>query len=389
MYRTVRKFAVPTLCLLLVACSGEEQKQQAAAPPPSAVSFVEVKPETMPVESELPGRVAPLVTADIKPRITGLVVKRVFEQGSIVNQGDILYKIDPSPFEAKVDAARAALETAVAGQTLASQKADRQIQLSERGVGTTQDRETAVAELAQANGDVSRARADLRTAELDLQYTDVKAPISGRIGRALVTEGELVSPQSDAMATIQQLDPIYADFTQPADTLVTLRNAVSNGMLAADASKDAILRLVSEQGMDYPHEGKLLFSEASVNSQTGQLILRAEFPNPEGNLLPGMYVRTIITQGSMKNALAVPEQAVQRDTAGVALIYVVGKEDKVEVRKAELGWIVDGKWVVVKGLNPGDRVIVAGFQKIGPGMPVKPEPWNGKTPAGPAPEQEG
>ena len=384
----IRILAVLPVCLMLAACDEQKSEIQRSAPPMS-VAVVEAKPETLPVVSELPGRVAPLVTASIKPRVTGLVLRRVFEQGSVVRQGDVLYVIDPEPFEAKVESAKATLQSARVAQTLATQKADRQTQLQVRGVASAEDRETAVSELAQSNGEVARAEADLRTAELDLQYTEVKAPIGGRIGRALVTEGELVSPSSDAMATIQRLDPIYVDFTQPADTLVQLRNAVANGQLQANKAGDAVLKLISEQGVNYPHDGNLLFSEASVNSETGQLILRAEFPNPEGNLLPGMYVRTQISQGAMKDALAVPEQAVQRDTAGVAQLYVVNGEDKVEVRNATLGWIVDHRWVVTKGLSAGDRVVVEGFQKIGAGLTVKPEPWQPQKPAAAPAKKEG
>ncbi|MBZ5763698.1 efflux RND transporter periplasmic adaptor subunit [Rhizobium sp. VS19-DR104.2] len=365
------------VALSITACSNEDATTKAAAAPPTPVSVVEVRPQTLPVVSELPGRVASMVTADVRPRVTGLVLKRVFEQGAGVKQGDLLYVIDPAPFQAKVDSAQAAVDSAVAARKLASQKSDRQTQLEQKGVTSADDSETAIATLAQSNADVSRAEADLRSAELDLQYTQVKAPITGTIGRALITEGTLVSPTSDVMATIQQIDPIYADFTQPADTLILLRNAIKTGHLKEVGRERVAMKLVTEQGSAYPHEGKLLFSEASVNAQTGQLILRGEFPNPEHNLLPGMYVRSKLQQGSLEGAFAVPEQAVQRDTAGKPQLYIVDAKGKVEVRNVTLGWIVEGRWVVVKGLATDDRVVVEGFQKIAPGASVKAEPWPG------------
>ncbi|MBZ5763258.1 efflux RND transporter periplasmic adaptor subunit [Rhizobium sp. VS19-DR104.2] len=375
--QTTRAALLACAVLPLAACSKENSDKKASAAPPTPVSVVQVRPETLPVVSELPGRVASMITADVRPRVTGLVLKRVFEQGAGVKEGDLLYLIDPAPFQAKVDSAQAAVDSAIAARKLASQKSDRQTQLQQRGVTSADDSETAIATLAQSNAEVSQAEANLRSAQLDLQYTQIKAPITGTIGRALITEGTLVSPTSDVMATIQQIDPIYADFTQPADTLILLRNAIKTGQLKEEGREGVAMKLVTEQGSPYPHEGKLLFSEASVNAQTGQLILRGEFPNPEHNLLPGMYVRSKLQQGSLEGAFAVPEQAVQRDTAGKPQLYIVDAKGKVEVRNVTLGWIVEGRWVVVKGLAPEDRVVVEGFQKFAPGAVVKAEPWPG------------
>ena len=370
----LRSVTLLLVALSLAACENKTD-EQAQVRPPTPVAVVEVRPETLPVVSELPGRVAPMMTADVRPRITGLVLKRVFEQGANVREGDVLYLIDPEPFQAKVDSSQAALDSAIAARTLASQKADRQTQLQQKGVSSAADSETAIATLTQSNADVARAEADLRSAQLDLQYTQVKAPITGSIGRALITEGTLVSPTSDVMATIQQIDPIYADFTQPADTLILLRNAIKDGKLKQDSDGGVAMKLLTEQGRAYPHDGKLLFSEASVNAQTGQLILRGEFPNPEQNLLPGMYVRAKIQQGSLEGAFAVPEQAVQRDSAGKPQLYVVDAQGKVDIRNVRLGWIADGRWVILKGLSDKEKVIVEGFQKVGAGAAVKPEPW--------------
>ncbi|NTF52797.1 efflux RND transporter periplasmic adaptor subunit [Agrobacterium rhizogenes] len=370
----IRTAAAVMVCLALNSCD-EQPLASEATQSLTVVATVKVQAETLPLVSELPGRIAPMMTADVRPRVTGMVLKRVFEQGSTVKQGDVLYLIDREPFEAKVESAQATLDSAVAAQLLARQQAERQTLLQQKGVASSQDSESAVAKLAQSDADVARAHADLKTARLDLQYTDVRAPISGAIGRALVTEGTLVSPTSDVLATIQRINPVYADFTQPASTLITLKNAVVQGKLQADASGSAVLRLISEDGNQYPYEGKLLFSEATVNSATGQVILRGEFPNPDRNLLPGMYVRTRIEQGSLKDALAVPQQAVQRDTAGQAQLYVVDADGKVQIRPVSLGWELDGRWIVLRGVAPGDEVIVEGFQKIAPGSAVKTEPW--------------
>jgi membrane fusion protein (multidrug efflux system) len=368
------------LSVALAGCSDEASQSRAAAPV-IKVAIVEVKGEKLPVVSELPGRVAPTLTAEVRPRVTGIVQKRAFEQGSKVQEGDLLYLIDPDTFQARVASANATLDSALAAQILARQRADRQIQLLQKGVTTLESNDSAVSALAQSNADVERARADLRTAELELQFTQIRAPISGTIGRALVTEGALVSPTSDVMAVIRQTDPIYADFTQPADTLIALRNAVTEGRLQADASGSPLLRLLSTGGKLYPHQGRLLFTEASVNAATGQVILRTEFPNPEMNLLPGMFVRARIEQAALDGALAVPEQAVQHDTAGKAQLYVVGKDDKVEIRTVRLGWLLDRRWVVLDGISPGDRVIVEGFQRIAPGAQVTGEPWTNPSPA--------
>lgn len=363
-----------SLCMILNGCEGEPL-QTKVKQPDAVVATVAVKTETLPLVSELPGRVAPMMTADVRPRVTGMITKRVFNQGSTVKQGDVLYLIDKEPFQAKVESAQATLDSAAAAQTLAQQQAARQRQLQQKGVASNQDTDSAISRLAQSDADVARARADLKTAQLDLQYTEIRAPISGSIGRALVTEGTLVSPTSDVLATIQQIDPIYADFTQPAATLIALKKAVARGKLQADSTGSAVMRLLSEDGQIYPQAGKLLFSEAVVNSATGQVILRGEFPNPDQNLLPGMYVRTLIQQGSLPGALAIPLQALKRDTGGQAQVYVVGAGSKVEIRPITLGWELEGKWVVLKGLSNGEQVIVEGFQKIAPGVVVKTETW--------------
>lgn len=366
--------------------------QAPAARPPTQVSVVTVQPEDIPIINELPGRIAPTRIAEVRPRVSGIIVERVFQQGSLVKEGDVLYRIDPEPFKVQVDRAAATLKRAEATRLRARQDADRQKDLRDRRVASAQQYDNAIAELAQADADVASGRAGLAAAQLDLQYADVKAPISGRIGRAMITEGALVSPTSaEALATIQQLDPVYADFTQSANQLLQLRRDLKAGTLADTQPQDTPVHLKLDDGSPYSFVGWLLLSEATVDPTTGQVTLRAEFPNPDGDLLPNMYVRVAIEQGLRPNALAVPQQAVQRDTAGLARLYVVGDDNTAQLRQVEVADVVNGRWVVTQGLQPGERVVVEGFQKIRPGAPVDPQPWKGAEAAqsGAAPANTG
>ncbi|MCC4247230.1 efflux RND transporter periplasmic adaptor subunit [Stappia indica] len=375
-----RLTAVILAAALLAGCNEVASKNEAGgapAMPPTGVSFVELKAETLPITNELPGRIAPTRIAEVRPRVSGILVERVFEQGSIVEEGDVLYRLDPAPFRVQVASARATLQRAQAVQLQARQEADRQKELHERRVTSVQARDNAIASLAQADADVAIAQAGLDAAELNLHFSEVRAPISGRIGRALLTEGALVDSSSGVLATIQQLDPVYADFTQSANQLLSLRRSLEVGSLTGPRPGEASVRLKLDDGQEYPQKGRLLFSEAAVDTTTGQITLRGEFPNPDGDLLPGMYVRVLIEQGIEQNALAVPQQAVQRNAGGQAQVYVVGADDKAELRSVETGRIVDTRWVITKGLSAGDKVIVEGFQKLRPGAPVAATPWEG------------
>ncbi|MDQ0313780.1 efflux RND transporter periplasmic adaptor subunit [Amorphus orientalis] len=380
--KRIRRDGLVAIALLLVlaACNDTEQQSSSgasAAParPPSPVSIVTVEPQQIPIVDELPGRIAPTRTAEVRPRVSGIVTERVFTQGSRVEKGDVLYKIDSAPFEVQVKRAEANLKRAQAEQLRAQQDADRQKKLLDRNVVAQQAYDVASAELAQANANVAAAEAELRTAKLDLEYANVTAPISGRIGRALITEGALVSANnSEPLATILQLDPVYADFTQSVREMMSLRKALKMGSLAKDPG-EAPVKLVLDDGTEYAHAGTLLFSDTAVDRTTGQVILRAEFPNPDGELLPGLYVRVQIEQGIQNNALAVPRQAVQRDASGNARVFVVDGESKAAVRPVTIGRVAGDSWIVEEGLQAGDKVIVEGFQKIGPGAPVAPQPW--------------
>lgn len=364
--------------LALAACSDEGQQQQAAAPamPPMPVGIVTVKAEAIPIVNELPGRVTPTRIAEVRPRVSGIVIERVFTQGTLVNEGDVLYRIDPEPFRHRVASAEAALQRAQAEQLNAKQNADRNKELRARNVASTQALENSIAALAKAEAAVASATAALATAKLDLAYADVKAPISGRIGRALITEGALVGAGTpEILATIQQLDPIYADFTQSVNDLLNLRRAAAAGKLTGGNETEAPVRLLFDDGTPYEHPGRLLFAESTVDATTGQVTMRGQFPNPADDLLPGMYVRIQIEQGVETSAIAVPQQAVQRDTGGQALVYVVDDQSKVAVRPVQTGRVIGDRWVISNGLQPGDRVIAEGFQKIRPGAPVAPQDW--------------
>ncbi|PSJ57098.1 efflux RND transporter periplasmic adaptor subunit [Pseudaminobacter soli (ex Li et al. 2025)] len=374
----LRLTAAIGLLALLSACSDAKSSADAppASPPPSAVSVIEVVPEALPILNELPGRITPTRIAEVRPRVSGIVLERVFEQGSMVMEGDVLYRIDPALFQAQVASAEATLQRAQAVQLQARQQAGRQSELRERNVSSGQQLDNAVAALAQADADVAIATAGLATAQLNLGYAEIKAPISGRIGRANVTEGALVSANGpESLATIQQIDPVYADFTQSANELLQLRRALENGALTNAGAGAARVMLRLDDGSEYKHPGKLLFLESAVDATTGQVTLRGEFPNPEGDLLPGMFVRVLIEQGIQKDAIAIPQQAIQRDAGGRSQVYVVNDKKLAELRTVQVGRVAGDRWVVEDGLKAGDKVIVEGFQKVRPGAAVAAQLW--------------
>ncbi|HEV7260341.1 MAG TPA: efflux RND transporter periplasmic adaptor subunit [Bosea sp. (in: a-proteobacteria)] len=373
----VGRWAVLSVALLVSACSEQKAPANAAGNrPPTVLGVVTAEAQTLPVTSNLPGRIAPTRIAEVRPRVSGIVVERVFQQGSLVKEGDVLYRIDPAPFRVRVASAEATLKRAQAAQLQARQQSDRIVELRERNVASAQQQETAVAQLAQADADVAAAEAGLAAAKLDLQYSEVRAPISGRIGRALITEGALVGTgAADILATIQQLDPVYADFTQSAGELLALRRALQLGALTGANPGAANVELLFDNGETYRHRGQLLFSEATVDATTGQVTLRGQFPNSDGDLLPGMYVRVVIEQGTQANALAVPQQAVQRDGRGQAQLYVLKDDGTLELRPVTAGRVLGTRQAIDAGLKVGEQVVVEGFQKIRPGARFKGEPW--------------
>jgi len=362
---------------LLAGCDGTSQASAEAPPALPDVSIVTVKPQPRAMVRELPGRIAPTRVSEVRPRVSGIVVRRMFHQGSEVKAGDPLYQIDPRPFEVEVQSSKAALARAEAVHVQAAQHARRIGLLTNQRAAPEAENEKAIAAERQAAADVEGRKADLARADLNLEYATVRAPIDGIVGAAQVSEGALVVQHDTAtLATIQQLDPIYADFTQSVSELMHLRRAYESGDLERIAPDAIKVRLVLDDGTLYPVAGKLLFSEAKVDANTGQVTLRGEFDNPKRELLPGMYVRVRIEQGIDSDAIAVPQQAIQRNAGGGSEVFVVKDDNSVARQPVRTGAVQDGQWLVTDGLKAGDRVVVEGFQKFVAGDKVKPQSWD-------------
>lgn len=366
----------------LAGCNEPNSAVAAVERPDPEVSIITVKPQPHAVASELPGRIAPMRVAEVRPRVSGIVVERLFQQGSKVKAGDPLYRIDPKPFEIDVQSSEAALAKAEAVLHQATQQARRFGLLIRQHAVSEAENDKAIAAERQAQADVEARKADLARAKLNLDYATVRAPIDGIVGAALVTEGALVVQNQTKLVTVQQLDPVYADFTQSVTELRQMRRAFEDGDLERIAPDAAKVHLVWDDDTVYPADGKLLFSDASVDVHTGQVTLRGEFPNPKHELLPGMYVRVRIEQGIDSDAIAVPEQAIQRDAGGGSEVFVVKDDDRVAVQPVRTSSVQDGQSFVTQGLKAGDRVVVEGFQKFAAGDKVKPEVWTEEADAG-------
>lgn len=366
--------------LVLAAC-GDKPQQQDMAGMKVPVNVVQVQPEVTPLFVELPGRVDAIEEAQVRARVDGVVEAINFEQGAEVKAGDLLFTIDPAPYVAALDQASAQLKNAQAAVQSASSLAQRYTKLIKENAVSRQEYDNAVAQYEQARANVELAKATLEAAKINLGYTKVTAPISGRIGRAEVTKGALVSAaQATHLATIQRIDELYVDITRPVSEVMALRKAVASGMLKADDQGQAHVTALYDDRSMYSEQGKLLFSGIAVDPLTGQLNMRALFPNPNQELLPGMFVRVRLEQAIKENALLVPAQAVQYSTSGAASLMIV-ENDAVKTVSVKLGNQIDGRIIVNEGLEPGATVIVAGFQKIRPGVPVQALPWNDGAPA--------
>jgi membrane fusion protein, multidrug efflux system len=360
---------------LLGACDESSSAVSAAQPSEPDVSIVVVKPQPRAVVRELPGRIAPTRVADVRPRVSGIVVERLFRQGGEVKAGDALYRIDPRPFEVEVMANEAALAKAEAALLQAQQQARRIGTLTSQRAAPEAENEKAIAGERQAQAEVEGRKAELARARLNLDYATVRAPIDGVVGAALVSEGALVVQNETNLATVQQLDPIYADFTQSVTEMNQLRRAFESGDLDRIEADAAKVRLVLDDNTLYSLDGKLLFSDAKVDAHTGQVTLRGEFRNPKRELLPGMYVRVRIDQGIDSDAIAVPQQAIQRNGGGGSEVFVVKDDNRIVVQPVRTGSVQDGIWFVTDGLKAGDKVVVEGFQKFAAGDRVKPQSW--------------
>ena|SRR5436190_4243239 len=368
--------------LLVVGCS--KSPPPAAAPPPPEVRVVSVAPEPIVDVIELPGRLQAFRTSDVRARVDGIVQRRLYTEGTDVREGQPLFAIDPSELRARVGASRAQLARAEATAANASQDVTRYKGLVAQQALSQQEYDAAIARLRTAEADVAQRRAELATARLSLGYTTVTAPISGRAGRAEVTEGALVSGGAATLLTrIEQVDPIYANFSQSSSDVLALRKKISSGAMQAPATRQVPVRLVLEDGSPYRLTGKLNFVDLAFDEATGTAALRAVFPNPQRTLVPGQFVRVRVEAGIQMKGLRIPQRAVTVTPTG-ANVLVVGAKDLVENRAVKLGALEGDSWIVQSGLEPGERIVVDGLQKAAPGKPVKPIVASATPPAAPA-----
>ena len=373
-----RPALVATLSLagLFSACGPNAAPPAATvAPPPAQVGVVTVSPADIGLVNELPGRLEASRVAQVRARAAGIVQKRTFQEGSAVKAGQLLFQIDPAPYAAALQAAQATLARAEANLTQAAALSSRYKPLVAANAVSKQDYASAVAAQMQAMADVEAGKAAVMNARINLDYASVTSPIAGRIGRALVTEGALVGQgEATPLAVVQQINPMYVNFTQSATEAMALRRAIEAGKLMKGGKDAASVAIVLEDNTVYAHPGKLLFSDLTVDASSGQVTLRAQVPNPEGQLLPGLYVRVRLSQAKAEKAIALPQQAVTRSPQGDS-VMVVDAGGKVSPRPVQLGGQQAGQWVVLSGLQEGEQVMVDGFQKLRGDAPVKAIPW--------------
>ena len=362
------RIGLAALCLLITACGQGKPPERE----PPEVGVVTLIPQDVTVSTELPGRTASTMMSEVRPQVAGIIQKRLFTEGTYVRAGQPLYQIDPSLYRASRDEASAALANAQAIAAAAEAKARRYRTLGQSEAVSAQERDDVIATSRQATAAVQQARASLQTAGINLTFTQVRAPISGRIGRSMVTPGALVTAnQGTPLAIIQQLDPIFVDITQSSSSLLALRRALAAGK-ALPAS--AVIRLKLEDGSDYPLEGRVEFAEPIVDPNSGTITLRARFPNPDSLLLPGMFVRVVAPQSVVPGAILAPQQGISRDPKGNATALVVNRANKVERRIVTAAQAIGDKWLITAGLKTGERLIVEGTDKVQPDDIVRPVP---------------
>ncbi len=368
-------FSLPLLGLALAVLPGcgKSGGPAAAAPPPAPeVAVVTLAPETVEITTELPGRTTALRVAEVRPQVSGIILNRLFTEGAEVRAGEQLYQIDPAPYQARLDSAEAAVARSEAALKAARLLAERRQQLAKSNAISKQELDDATAAFEQATADLAAAKAELETARIQLAYTKVLSPIAGRIGRSAVTEGALVTSNQDLpLATVNQLDSIYVDVTQSSLQLLRLRRDLAAGKLQKAGEQEAAVTLILEDGTAYPEPGRLQFSEVNVDPGTGSVTLRAIFPNPRRELLPGMFVRAILQEGVKEQAILAPQRGVTRDQRGEPTALVVGADGKIELRLLKTDRIIGDRWLITDGLRAGDRLVVEGLQKIRPGVAVR------------------
>lgn len=355
----------------LTGCDQVAEQPKASAPAATPVGVVTLKSQAITLKKELPGRVSAFQIAEIRPQVSGIVQSRLFEEGAQVEKGQALYQINPDIFEAELAASKAAVARAEASIASSKSKALRYKELLAIKAVSQQDFDEADAASKQASAELLTAQAQLKSAQINLDYSHVASPISGQISKSSVTVGALVSAgQTSALATVTQLDPIYVDLTQSSNELTKLKRALASGALGVDSTTQTDVELIMEDGSAYPHKGTLQFSEVTVDPSTGSVTLRAKFPNPEKLLLPGMYVRAEVVEGVKSDAILAPQRGVSRNTKGEPTAMVVSKNNTVESRVLKVERTLGANWLVSEGLADGDQLIVEGLQKIRPGAPV-------------------
>ena len=369
--------AIVRLCAAVGVLALASACAKKPAPPPQGppqVGYVTIKAEPVTRTTELPGRTSPTLSSTVLPQVTGIIKARLFVEGGDVTAGQVLYQIDPAPYQATLDQAKGTLANAEANLTTTRLQAQRYADLVKINAVSKQDNDNSQATYRQALATVQSDQASVESAAINLGYTKVRAPISGRIGRSSVTPGALVTAdQTTALSTIQALSPIYVDVTQSADDLLRLRQALSGGQLE-HAPSSARVKLVLSDGTPYPQEGELKFSEVTVDQSTGSVTLRALFPNPSKVLLPGMFVRAELNEGVYQNGILAPQQGVSHDPKGAATAFVVGPDGKAQPRTLTTAEAIGDKWLVTDGLHPGDKLIVEGLLKVQPGVKVNAVP---------------
>jgi len=369
----ILRTAAAALLLFSLAACDKAKEAQSPQQPAVEVGTLIIQPQKIAVSTDLPGRTSAFRIAEVRPQVNGIVTKRLFREGSDVKAGQQLYQIDPATYQAAVDSAKADLAKALANVKTAKAKADRYAELVALNAISKQDYDDAIATLEGDAAQVASAKAAVTTAQINLDYTKVYSPISGRIGKSSITEGALVTAsQTTALATVQQLDPIYVDVTQSSDDLLKLRQDIAAGQIqGADGSHTPVILLQRDGSQTVGQPGELQFSDVTVDQTTGSVTLRAIFPNSTHDLLPGLFVRARIDQGTFDHAIVVPQQAVTRNSDGATTVWVVGADSKVALRQVKTSRVLGNQWMLSEGLQPGEQIVVEGLQKIRAGATVK------------------